>query len=94
LGNGLQVIGLQSIPADRASFLVQLTTVMVPLFSAISAGTIYAIPLRTYIACCIAFIGVVVMGADGSSGSSSSDDGSNNIIMVSNNDSSEIYKQK
>jgi drug/metabolite transporter (DMT)-like permease len=84
IGNGLQVIGLQSIPADRASFLVQLTTVMVPLFSAISAGTIYAIPLRTYVACCIAFMGVVIMGADGSS-----DDGSN-IMMVSNNSSENI----
>jgi drug/metabolite transporter (DMT)-like permease len=79
IGNGLQVIGLQSIPADRAAFLVQLTTVMVPLFSAISAGTVYAIPLRTYVACCIAFIGVVIMGADGSSSISGGggDDGSN-----------------
>ena len=90
IGNGLQVIGLQSVPADRAAFLVQLTTVMVPLLSAITAGTIYAIPLRTYVACCIAFIGVVVMGADGSSGGSGGDDVSNYIMVDSSNDGETI----
>ncbi|KAL7467477.1 hypothetical protein ACHAXS_007724 [Conticribra weissflogii] len=65
LGNGLQVVGLQTVPADRAAFLVQLTTVLVPLLSAITAGNLSAIPLRTWIACLIAFVGVIVMGADG-----------------------------
>jgi drug/metabolite transporter (DMT)-like permease len=86
IGNGLQVIGLQSIPADRASFLVQLTTVMVPLLSAISAGTVYAIPLRTYLACCIAFIGVVIMGADGSSSSDISATAITSMQVISQGD--------
>ena len=91
IGNGLQVIGLQSVPADRAAFLVQLTTVMVPLLSAITAGTL--LPIRTYVACLIAFIGVVVMGADGSSsgsGGSGGDDVRNNIMVSSSNDSETI----
>jgi drug/metabolite transporter (DMT)-like permease len=58
------VIGLQTVPADRAAFLVQLTTVMVPLLSAITAGKLSSIPLQIWIACMIAFIGVIVMGGD------------------------------
>ena len=91
VGNGLQVIGLQSVPADRAAFLVQLTTVMVPLLSAITAGTL--LPIRTYVACLIAFIGLVVMGADGSSsgsGGSGGDDVGNNIMVSSSNDGETI----
>ena len=71
LGNGLQVVGLESVPADRAAFLVQLTTVIVPLLSAFAAGNLSAIPLQTWAACIIAFSGVVIMGADGSSGAES-----------------------
>lgn len=68
IGNGLQVIGLQTVPADRAAFLVQLTTVIVPLLSALAAGNLSAIPLQTWAACIIAFSGVIIMSADGSSG--------------------------
>lgn len=32
LGNGLQVLGLKTVPSDRAAFLLQLTTVSCPLF--------------------------------------------------------------
>lgn len=64
IGNGLQVVGLQTVPADRAAFLVQLTTIMVPLVSATSEGTLSAVPLQTWIACIIAFAGVIIMGAD------------------------------
>ncbi len=67
IGNGLQVVGLQTVPADRAAFLVQLTTVIVPLLLAFAAGKLSAIPLQTWAACVIAFSGVVIMGADGSS---------------------------
>jgi len=65
LGNALQVIGLKTVPADRAAFLVQLTTVMVPLVSAATTGSFFSIPLRTWIACLLAFSGVIVMGFDG-----------------------------
>ena len=68
IGNGLQVVGLQTVPADRAAFLVQLTTVIVPLLSAFAAGNLLSIPLQTWAACIIAFSGVIIMGADGSSG--------------------------
>lgn len=68
IGNGLQVVGLQTVPADRAAFLVQLTTVLVPLFFAISEGTLSAVPLPTWIACVVAFTGVIVMGADDKAG--------------------------
>jgi drug/metabolite transporter (DMT)-like permease len=37
---------------------------MVPLLSALCAGTLNAVPARTWAACLIAFAGVVVMGAD------------------------------
>lgn len=47
-----------------SAFLVQLTTVMVPLLSALFAGAMDAVPARTWAACLVAFAGVVVMGAD------------------------------
>lgn len=50
------------------AFLVQLTTVLVPLFFAISEGTLSAVPLPTWIACVVAFTGVIVMGADDKAG--------------------------
>jgi hypothetical protein len=65
LGNGLQVLGLKTVPADRAGFLVQLTTVMVPLVQATFAGDLRTIPGPTWLACALAFAGVVVMGMDG-----------------------------
>ena len=65
LGNGFQVVGLQTVPADRAAFLVQLTTVMVPLVSAWIGGQgLASISLMTWSACIIAFIGVIIMGMD------------------------------
>lgn len=67
IGNVLQVIGLQTVAADRAGFLVQLTTVFVPIVQAMLAGgNQRTIPVRTWIACCVAFIGVIVINADGS----------------------------
>jgi drug/metabolite transporter (DMT)-like permease len=66
LGNGLQILGLKTVPSDRAGFLVQLTTVMVPLMHAFLAGTgLTSIPIQTWIACLLAFSGVVVMELDG-----------------------------
>ena len=64
VGNALQVVGLQTVPADRAAFLVQLTTVLVPLVAALSVGTLSAVPAQTWVACVIAFVGVSVMGID------------------------------
>ena len=65
LGNGFQVVGLQSVPADRAAFLVQLTTVMVPLVSAWIGGKgLASVSLMTWSACIIAFLGVIIMGMD------------------------------
>ena len=65
IANCLQVLGLKTVPSDRAGFLVQLTTIMVPLVSAALAGDVLAIPIQTWTACLLAFGGVIVMGMDG-----------------------------
>lgn len=41
---------------------------MVPVAAALSAGTLSAVPLRTWAACAVAFAGVIIMGADGADG--------------------------
>ena len=64
IGNCLQVVGLKSIPADRAAFLVQLTTIMVPLLQAGFAGDMGLISAPTWLACILAFSGVIIMGLD------------------------------
>jgi drug/metabolite transporter (DMT)-like permease len=65
LGNGLQILGLKTVSSDRAGFLVQLTTVMVPLVSGALEGKLTNITAKTWIACLLAFGGVIVMGMDG-----------------------------
>lgn len=62
IGNCCQVIGLKTVPADEAAFLVQLTTIMVPLFSALFDGNITSVSPKTWAACLIALLGVIVMG--------------------------------
>lgn len=64
IGNCLQVVGLKEVPADRAAFLVQLTTIFVPIVSATFAGNFNAVPIPTWFACIIAFLGVIIMGLD------------------------------
>lgn len=65
IANCLQVIGLQTVQSDRAGFLVQFTTVMVPFAEALFAGNLLKVPIRTYLACIVAFLGLFVMGLDG-----------------------------
>jgi hypothetical protein len=65
VANCLQVVGLQTVPSDRAGFLVQLTTVMVPFVEAVLAGNLLAVPIKTWYACILAFLGLFVMGLDG-----------------------------
>lgn len=74
VANCLQVVGLQTVQADRAGFLVQLTTVMVPLTEALLAGSLSRVPLKTWLACVVAFFGLCVMGLDGK----------DNTILLSN----------
>ena len=62
VGNWLQVTGLQTVPADRSAFLVQLTTLLVPLTQAFISKQ--RVPLLTWIACALAFSGVVIMTID------------------------------
>jgi hypothetical protein len=99
LGNTLQLLGLKTVAADRAGFLVQrtfpsflggdgttdakkedalsrlvygsvlyiaptVTTVLVPLMSALIAGNLLAVDVRTWIACLVALAGIVVMNVD------------------------------
>ena len=58
LGNALQVLGLKTVGADRAAFLLQLTTLFVPLLQR-------DISMRTWGSCLIALMGVAVMGLEG-----------------------------
>jgi drug/metabolite transporter (DMT)-like permease len=64
VANLLQIKGLETVPSDRAGFLVQLTTLMVPIFSAYQNPA--GVSPRTWIACFLAFGGVLVMEFDGS----------------------------
>lgn len=64
VGNLLQVLGLQTVAADRAAFLLQLTTIFVPLAQWALFDPSSKIPPRTWLACLIALIGVGVMGLD------------------------------
>jgi drug/metabolite transporter (DMT)-like permease len=65
VANCLQVVGLQTVQSDRAGFLVQLTTVMVPVCEGLFAGNLRYIPIRTWVGCIMAFFGLLVMGLDG-----------------------------
>ena len=65
VANCLQVVGLQTVESDRAGFLVQLTTVMVPVCEGLFAGNLRFIPIRTWVGCTMAFFGLLVMGLDG-----------------------------
>jgi hypothetical protein len=65
IANCLQITGLRTVESDRAGFLVQLTTVMVPFVEALFAGNLLTVPVRTWFACVFAFVGLFVMGLDG-----------------------------
>jgi drug/metabolite transporter (DMT)-like permease len=65
IANCLQVVGLQTVESDRAGFLVQFTTVMVPFAEALFAGNLVTVSIRTWFACIFAFLGLFVMGLDG-----------------------------
>ena len=90
VGNALQVIGLKTVPSDRAAFLLQLTTIFVPLLKSITAAIATMrssssslspqaaktafIPLRTWIACLVALLGVALIGLDdGGAGATNND---------------------
>jgi drug/metabolite transporter (DMT)-like permease len=65
VANCLQVVALRTVESDRAGFLVQLTTVMVPLAEALLARSLSSIPGRTWMACIAAFGGFFIMNLDG-----------------------------
>jgi drug/metabolite transporter (DMT)-like permease len=65
----VQVKGLETIPADRGAFLVQTTTLLVPLLQALTQGGLATVPARTWGACLLAFCGVLLMGSTASDGS-------------------------
>lgn len=66
-GNLMQVVGLQTVPSDRAAFLLQLTTIFVPLVSATLFQNASKISHRTWLACAVALVGVGLMQLDSSS---------------------------
>jgi len=74
LGSSVQVVGLGMTTASRAGFLVQLTTVLVPLME---AGFLRSpLPLRLWFACAVATIGVALLAFEGASASG----GSNQLL--------------
>lgn len=69
-GNALQLLGLKSVPADRAAFLLQMTTLIVPLLQAAYARDLSAVRAKTWLACVVALVGVLVIGLDGDTSAS------------------------
>ena len=65
MGAMLQVWGLRTVPADRAAFLVQLTTVIVPFMEYFMGGK--ALSRTTIGASVLAFVGVVLIEMEGTS---------------------------
>ena len=65
VANCLQVLGLRTVEADRAGFLVQLTTIFVPIVEGVVASNLQQVPILTWWACLLAFLGLLVMGFDG-----------------------------
>jgi drug/metabolite transporter (DMT)-like permease len=74
VGNTLQVLGLKTVPADRAAFLLQLTTLFVPVLDAVFQRSFKAVTARTWAACVVALAGVGAMGLDDGGGGGSSSD--------------------
>ncbi|KAG7351516.1 EamA-like transporter family protein [Nitzschia inconspicua] len=77
VGNALQVIGLKTVPSDKAAFLLQLTTIFVPLCQCLFARNFNVVPVRTWSACVVALFGVALLGMDGT--------GTDNDIIVNHN---------
>ena len=65
VGNAMQVVGLKTIPSDRAAFLLQLTTIFVPLMQAFLNKNLRSISSNTWLACLVALAGVGFMAMDG-----------------------------
>lgn len=66
LGSNAQVMGIQSTSAIKASILVQLTTVFVPIIESITGGRKGLSP-RLWISSICAFISVVMISSNGAS---------------------------
>lgn len=62
IGNLLQVIALQTIPSDRAAFLLQLMTLFVPIAQSLVEQKLPS--KRIWIACIVALVGVALMTLD------------------------------
>ena len=77
VGNALQILGLQTVPADRAAFLLQLTTVFVPLLAGVLQQT--NVSARVWIASWIALVGVGILGSDGN-------DAADQVVQISQGD--------
>lgn len=69
VGNALQVIGLKTVASDKAAFLLQLTTIFVPLVQCLLARNFKVVPIKTWAACGVALLGVALIGMDGATGS-------------------------
>ncbi|GMI12934.1 hypothetical protein TrLO_g3712 [Triparma laevis f. longispina] len=68
-GNILQLIGLRTTSATKSAFLVQLTTIIVPVLSSVLNK--YPIKPSTIAACLTAFVGVTILSLDSSADATS-----------------------
>lgn len=66
LGSTVQISGIQLTTAIRAAIIVQLTTILVPLFETFLVNKT-AISSKLWTSCIIAMLGVVIVSTDGGS---------------------------
>ena len=66
LGSTVQISGIQLTTAIRAAILVQLTTILVPIFETLLVNK-KAITTKLWISCIIAMLGVITVSTDGGS---------------------------
>ena len=66
LGSTVQISGIQLTSAIRAAILVQLTTILVPIFETVLVNK-KAISPKLWLSCFIAMIGVITVSTDGGS---------------------------
>lgn len=62
----VQIIGIQSTTATRAAILVQLTTILVPIFDSIFSRR--AVQRRLWVSCLLALVGVCLVSVERESG--------------------------
>ncbi|KAL7566760.1 hypothetical protein ACA910_017807 [Epithemia clementina (nom. ined.)] len=61
IGNSLQLLGLQTVPADKAAFLLQIKAILVPILEALFARRLGSVSVKNWLACLLVLVGVALM---------------------------------